>query len=104
MTIGDYQVYMAAGGREGIKAAKKVKPDLILLDIMMPDMDGQEVLKTLKQSNVTMSIPVIMLSALGDEDSKVQAAQSYSEGYLVKPVEPAVLKAKIEEILKGSST
>jgi two-component system phosphate regulon response regulator PhoB len=67
---------------------------------MMPHMDGFEVLERLKNTPKTTSIPVIMLTAKGDEDSKVKSATLYNEGYIVKPVQIEFLKAKIEEVLE----
>lgn len=96
---GEYQVLIANSGKDGLKAAQRYKPDIILLDIMMPHMDGFETLKLLKKSTQTLSIPVIMLSAKGDEDSKIQAACSYNDDYVVKPVELGPLKEKIAEVL-----
>ena len=66
----------------------------------MPKMDGFEVLKRLKKMPETVSIPVIMLTADCDEESKLKAAALFDEDYLVKPVEQEQLKAKIEEVLK----
>ena len=97
---GDFDVFSARSGREGLATAKKEKPDLILLDIRMPKMDGFEVLKRLKKMPETVSIPVIMLTADCDEESKLKAAALFDEDYLVKPVEQEQLKAKIEEVLK----
>ena len=97
---GDYEVNIANSGKEGLKIAARYKPDLILLDIMMPHMDGFEVLERLKNTPKTTSIPVIMLTAKGDEDSKVKSATLYNECYIVKPVQIEFLKAKIEEVLE----
>ena len=100
---GKYRVIIATDGRSGIKATFDHRPDLILLDIMMPGLDGFEVLKRLKENIRTQSIPVIMLTARDDEESKTEAAQLYNEAYLVKPVEMAVLRAKIEKVLSTAS-
>jgi DNA-binding response OmpR family regulator len=86
-------------GKKGLKAAVKEKPVLILLDIMMPGMDGFEVLKRLKKSEKTMRIPVIMLTARNEDESKIEAAGLYCENYIVKPVEIRVLNSKIHKIL-----
>lgn len=96
----DFEVIIAINAEEGIKLAKKIKPDLILLDIVMPGMDGFEVLKRLKKDTNTIAIPVVMLTAKGDDISKIKGAQLYDEEYIVKPVEAPDLKAKIEEVLK----
>ncbi|MBP7088900.1 MAG: response regulator [Candidatus Omnitrophica bacterium] len=97
---GEYEVVVARSGKEGIKAAIRYKPDLILLDIMMPHMDGYQVLDRLKKSRRTLSIPVIMLTAKGDDESKMKASSLYNEDYIVKPIQIDSLIAKIEEILK----
>ncbi len=96
---GDYEVVVATSGKAGIKAASQYKPDLILLDIMMPKMDGFEVLKKLKSSHATFSIPVIMLTAKGDDESKLKASKLYDEDYIIKPVRIEFLKTRIEEVL-----
>ncbi|MBN1526263.1 MAG: response regulator [Candidatus Omnitrophica bacterium] len=95
----EYKVTVATNGKEGIRAAETHQPDLILLDVMMPGMDGIDVLKILKENKRTIDIPVLMLTAKGDEETKMQAATSYNEGYIVKPVAINDLKGKIEEAL-----
>lgn len=97
---GDFEVGIAANGKKGIKLAKRIKPDLILLDILMPGMDGFEVLEKLKKHEDTMMIPVVMLTAKGDEASKTKATQLYDELYITKPIEATDLKIKIEEVLE----
>ena len=98
--IGDFDVAITTDGEGGFSLAKKLKPDLILLDIMMPIMDGFKVLEKLKSDMNTIAVPVIMLTAKGDEASKVKAAQLYDEEYITKPIEAPELKTKIEEVLK----
>ncbi len=96
---GNYEVRISNNGKQGLKEARSHQPDLILLDIMMPEMDGLEVLKKLKEDRKTLSIPVIMLTAKRDMDTKRDAASLYGEAYLEKPVEIEVLKSKIEATL-----
>lgn len=98
-----YEVNTATSGKEGLKVAGQYQPDIILLDIMMPGMDGYETLDKLKGSRRTMAIPVVMLTAKADEESKIKAATLYNEDYLIKPVQIDVLKAKIEEVLQRRS-
>ena len=98
--IGDFQVDTVTSGKAGLNKAKEIKPDLILLDIIMPDIDGFEVLERLKKDPDTLSIPVVMLTAKGDNVSKIKSMQLYSEDYITKPVGAQYLKAKIEEVLK----
>lgn len=97
--LGNYEVIVATKGKKGIKSALKEKPDLILLDIMMPGMDGFEVLERLKRDEKTMNIPVIMLTAKNDDESKIEAAGLYCEDYVVKPAEIKVLNSKIQKVL-----
>lgn len=101
--VGDYEVIIATSGKEGVAIASSQNVDLILLDIMMPKMDGFEVLEKIKESKGTLAIPVIMLTAKGDIDSKLKAAGLYDEDYIVKPVQVEILKIKIEEALKRRS-
>lgn len=97
--FGNYKVFVAIRGRKGIWMAKWHRPDLIVLDIVMPFLDGFEVLRRIKQSPKTLGIPVIMLTAKGVEESKIKASSLYGEDYLTKPVEIGVLRSKIESIL-----
>ncbi|MDD5173894.1 MAG: response regulator [Candidatus Omnitrophica bacterium] len=101
--VNDFAVAIATDSREGISLAKKIKPDLILLDIMMPHMDGFEVLKRLKDDTDTIEIPVIMLTAKGDDESRTRAMQLYDEEYITKPIGINDLKNKIDEVLKRRS-
>ena len=101
--MGGFEVTIATNGETGIDLAKKIAPGLILLDILMPGMDGFEVLKRLKESGCnTTRIPVVMLSAKTDVVSKRKAMQLCNEGYIKKPVEPLDLKVKIEKVLKSN--
>jgi len=97
--ISNYEIITENKGKKGIQIARKEKPDLILLDIMMPGIDGFEVLKRLKGNEKTQNIPVIMLTAKDEDESKIKAAGLYCEDYLVKPVENVVLRAKIHKVL-----
>lgn len=100
---GGYEVDIAVTGREGIRLAQKEKPGLILLDICMPGMDGLAVLQKLKEDERTIQIPVVMLTAKDDEETKIKALQSYNELYITKPIETSALKIKIEEVLKRAN-
>ena len=98
--VGSFEVEVALNGKEGFNLAKLKKPDLILLDILMPGIDGFEVLKMLKQDTGTTKIPVVMLTALEDGESQRRAAELSDEDYIMKPVESRDLTVKIEKILK----
>ena len=97
---GNFKVDMAVNGKDGIRAAKDIKPDLILLDIRMSGMDGLEVIERLKADRDTMMIPVVMLTAVEDDATKIKSAQLFNEQYITKPVEIIELRDKIEEVLK----
>ena len=101
--ISNYNVITARRGRKGIRAALKENPDLILLDIMMPGIDGFEVLKRLKENDKTYHIPVIMLTAKDDDESKLKSSGLYADDYIVKPVETKILRTKIHNILSPSA-
>jgi DNA-binding response OmpR family regulator len=96
---GRYRVFYSTDGKSGIEIARREKPTLILLDIMMPEMDGLEVLKELKEDTRTEAIPVVMLSAKNDDHSMTEAFGSYAQYYIVKPVEMDVLAAQIDYVL-----
>lgn len=96
---GKYRVGLATRGAEGLEMARRHPPDLILLDVRMPGMDGLTVLKRLKERVETMAIPVLMLTALTDEHTKQQAAQYYNDDYIEKPVSFHILLEKIEKNL-----
>ncbi len=83
---GRFKVFTASGGQAGVKIIRRKKPDVVLLDIMMPEMDGFEVLEKIKGNVKTYEIPVIMLTALDNEESRSEARGSFAGEYLVKPV------------------
>lgn len=95
-----FTVITAKSGKEGLSAANKFLPDLILLDINMPKMDGFAVLEKIKFSPKTIPIPVVMLSGRGDDESKIKASGLYSEYYITKPFDLEELESKIKEVLK----
>ena len=100
--MGNYDVIIANDGKRGLFAAALHKPALILLDIMMPGLNGFQVLQKLKANARTLSIPVIMITAKNDEEFKLKAAGLYNHDYIVKPFEMGVLKSKIDAVLKKS--
>ena len=97
---GCFEVTVAHSGEEGIRKAKRLKPDAILLDICMPGMDGLAVLRTLKSQYPLETIPVIMLSSLLDKSVKQECNYEYGEEYIEKPVGILELKSRIETILQ----
>lgn len=94
-------VLHATDGKQGIATAEKEKPDFILLDIVMPGMSGMDVLATLKNSETTRSIPVLILSQLSDQDNISRAISLGATGYLVKSeYQLDDILGKLKEILK----
>jgi DNA-binding response OmpR family regulator len=95
-----YDVVTAADGEEGIKKAKAEKPDIIVLDIMMPKMDGYEACKRLKTDPNTKGIPVILLTAKGREVDRKLGSQAGADDYVVKPFSPGRLIERVEGMMK----
>lgn len=96
---GDYEVVDASNGKEALKKARVEKPDLILLDIVMPKMDGFEVCRRLKKDPQTKEIPIIMLTAKGQQVDQEKGRQLGVQDYITKPFSPSALLAKIEGLL-----
>ncbi|WP_456086690.1 hybrid sensor histidine kinase/response regulator transcription factor [Parabacteroides sp.] len=95
----DYNILVASNGKEGIKAAVKYTPDLIVCDVMMPVMDGLECCKRLKNEMSTSHIPVLMLTACSMDEQRVQGYDSGADGYLSKPFNSTVLKSRISNLI-----
>ena len=95
----DCELHFAENGHEGLKLAKKKKPDLILLDEMMPDIDGLEVCKTLKAEDKFSKTKIIFLSAKDEESDKELAFKAGAVDFLRKPFSPTYLKNTVESYL-----
>jgi class 3 adenylate cyclase/CheY-like chemotaxis protein len=95
-----YRVEVAAGGRQALGTLGATAVDLVLLDVMMPDMDGYAVLQRLKADARLRDIPVLMISALDELDSVVRCIQLGAEDYLSKPFEPVLLQARVGACLE----
>ncbi len=95
-----YSPIKAADGKDGVEAAKARLPDLILMDIMMPRMDGYAACHAIKTTPETKNIPVVMLSAVGYELNKNLAAQMGADGYLTKPFTRQQLLEAISPFVK----
>ena len=94
-----YNVAVAEDGLQALQHVQSEQVDLILLDIMMPNMSGYEVLETLKQNPDTQHIPVIMISAVDELDSVVKCIELGAEDYLFKPFNPVLLRARVSASL-----
>jgi len=97
---GEYDVYFAKNGRDGIKVVQRELPDLILLDIMMPEMDGYQVCSQLKADPETASIPVIFITAMGSEEDETKGLDCGAIDYLTKPISPPIVRARIRNHLE----
>ncbi|TWX63425.1 two-component system response regulator [Colwellia demingiae] len=95
----DYLVQAALSGKMALKIIEKQKPDLILLDIMMPDMDGYEVCEILKSQQSTQDIPIIFLTAKIQEDDETKGLSLGAVDYITKPISPPILKERIKNHL-----
>lgn len=99
-----YQVIQADSGRAALHAARQDRPDLILLDVMMSDMDGIEVCRALKAAPETMEIPVIMVTSGASADSKIRALKAGADDFLTKPLDELLLLARVRSLLRASET
>ncbi len=96
----EYNVIMASDGREGLLAARENLPDLVISDIRMPYMDGFDLIRQLMNDEVTSHIPVIILTAKAETDSRLKGLELGAEDYLVKPFKKEELLARVRNILK----
>ena len=90
-----YQVFCAVSGNEALKLADTHIPDLIVLDLMLPDIDGLEITKILKSEPKTKDIPIVMLTAKGEEADIVTGLELGADDYITKPFSPRILIARV---------
>jgi twitching motility two-component system response regulator PilH len=96
---GGYTVLYAPSGKEGIEAAKQIKPDCILMDVVMPEMNGFQATRAISRQLETADIPVLMLSSKSQQTDKVWAERQGATDYLVKPANPKLLLSKLNALL-----
>ena len=99
--IKGYKLLYADCGQQGIVAAREEQPDLILLDVMMPDLDGFKVCQYLKESEETKHIPVMFLTARGAEDDLALGRKAGADGFMTKPFQTMEVLNQVEKILSG---
>jgi CheY-like chemotaxis protein len=97
-----FEVVEAEGGQRGLELAKAQAPDLILLDLMMPDISGLDVCQQLKKDARLCKIPIVVLSSSDDSDEIEQCLQLGAQGYLLKPFRPAMLLEIVRKSLSGA--
>jgi two-component system phosphate regulon response regulator PhoB len=90
-------------GRIALDVVKREKPDVIVLDLMLPDVDGLEVCRRLKQDEATRSIPIVMVTAKGEEADVVAGIELGAHDYVTKPFSPRVLMARLRNILRRTN-
>lgn len=95
-----YEVHLAGDGTEAIRVAREIRPDLILLDIQLPHLDGFEVLQILKGSPDTQAIPVVFMSSLAEVADRARGMKLGASGYITKPFQPAHLLTVVTENLQ----
>jgi len=95
-----YKVFEASSGREAINLARQARPDLILLDILMPGLDGYETCRQLKTNPATGHIPIIVLTALGDPATRYKAQQAGADACVAKPVRLQELHEQVKRLLR----
>lgn len=98
-----YSVVAVADGVEALKKAQEIRPDLILLDVMMPLMTGFEVLARLKQHEQLKSIPVLLVTAQSQEDEVLRGLELGADDYITKPFSPNELAARVKTVLMRHS-
>jgi two-component system alkaline phosphatase synthesis response regulator PhoP len=96
----NFDVLKAENGEEGIKIAKEHKPDLVLMDIMMPKMDGMEAVEKMRADDDLKSIPIIFLTARSDEKTEVEGLNKGGDDYITKPISTTKLISRIKAVMR----
>ena len=100
LRAGGFEASLSRDGREALEAARREPPDLIVLDLMLPGVDGLEVCRELKRTPATSRVPVIMLTARGDETDRVAGLELGADDYVVKPFSPRELVLRVRAVLR----
>lgn len=96
----NYQIHRARNGREGLESATRLVPDLLVSDVMMPEMDGYELCRRLKNDERTSHIPIVLLTAKADQPSKIEGLTQGADAYLAKPFDPDELRVRLAKLLE----
>ncbi len=96
----NFQVYTAANGKQGLQIAKDIVPDLILLDVMMPEMDGIETCMEIREEPTLNGVLIAFLTARGEDYSQIAGFDSGADDYITKPIKPRVLISRIKALLR----
>lgn len=95
-----FEVHVAANGFQAVEQAKKIKPELILMDVMMPVMDGMEACRQLKENPDTKNIAIVFLTARSEEFAELAGFEAGADDYISKPIRPRVLLSRLKAILR----
>ena len=98
-----YEIVAASNGQQALARARADEPELIILDVMMPDMDGYEVCRRLRHDSTTQAIPIIMFTAKTLVDDKVAGFEAGADDYLTKPTHPSELQSHVKALLARAS-
>lgn len=99
----EYETIKAACGKEALKKIKETPPDLLVLDYMLPDLEGIEICKILRKDSLSVHLPILMLTGKGEIDDKVRGLESGADDYMLKPFSPQELLARIRMLIRRSN-
>ncbi len=100
LSTGSYRIVEAACGAEAIRMARDIQPDLILLDVMMPEMDGYEVCRRLREDELLAEVPIIMVTALEDRSSRLRGLDAGADDFISKPYDTAELRSRVRSVTR----
>jgi two-component system, cell cycle response regulator DivK len=101
LSFADYEVIEAQSGEEGLRAAQEKPPDLVLMDLQLPGIDGTETLRRLRQETLGPDVPVVAVTAFAMAEDKERASRAGFDGYIEKPISVRALPGQIETFLGG---
>jgi two-component system, cell cycle response regulator DivK len=104
LTFAEYDVIEAQSGEDALRAAKETPPDLVLMDLQLPGIDGTETLHRLREDTLGPDVPVVAVTALAMAEDKERAARAGFDGYIEKPISARALPGQIEAFLNGRTT
>ncbi len=96
----NYEVLEAQEGLRGLELARTQLPDLIILDILLPEISGLKMCRILKRDKETKNIPILILTALTDEETKTESLESYADAFVSKPIDKKSIIDKVNELIK----
>ena len=102
LELAEYSVKVASNGHEGVQIAKEFQPDLILLDMMMPEMDGIETCEKIRETEGLNNVVIAFLTARGEDYSQIAGFDAGADDYILKPIKPKVLVSRVKALLKRS--